>query len=468
MKIAISKWRKFLKENDESFPEEVKRKLIKLLDAGELNQFMAIYDQLEDLGVGDEVSFEDFEEPIYKMLTKMFIAESYDEFEELLKVYRANAKKQKSRYSGSAHSNDEHGGGYVYLNPDKDTDTEIYEFFMNFLVPSKLFRLAQTTDNEAIMQAVINRAKQAPIAVTRLVTNPNLPGHMQELLSSQKDKTGHGSWSIGKLIRMKLARNPIVTADILDKMADDIEHTVRFSVSANPNVSDETLKKLSTDEDKDVRHFSSQALKRRGIKEEQEEPQETEEQKIERKLKRLLTIDQEQFLALYDQLSDKPIEYFISGLEFEGILKLVVNPEAKPQILSMVYNAAKERKGQGILRKIPSWQKIHLRNRVGQHPLTPVEILQDLLGDYDAREGMTMNKGAPPEILDKLAEMDTSYHKNIIHNPNTSMETLKFIIAEHPPDDEDPNRYTYRDILRDEAEDEIEQRLRMAKKQKTP
>jgi hypothetical protein len=146
----------------------------------------------------------------------------------------------------------------------------------------------------------------------------------------------------------------------------------------------------------------------------------------------------------------------------------VVNPEAKPQILSMVYNAAKERKGKGILRKVPSWQKIHLRNRVGQHPLTPVEILQDLLGDYDARGGMTMNKGAPPEILDKLAEMDISYHKNIIHNPNTSMETLKFIIAEHPPDDEDPNRYTYRDILRDEAEDEIEQRLRKAKKQKTP
>ena len=199
MKKVIKEWRHFLRE-EEDFADEVKRKLTKLLNAGELNQFMAIYDQLDDLGVAGLVSFEDFEDPIYKMLIKMFMAEQYDEFEELLKLYRANAKKQKSRYSGSAHSADEHGGGYIYLNPDKDTDTEIYEFFMNLLVPSKLYKLAQTTDNESIMQAVINRAKQAPIAVTRLVTNPNLPKHMQELLSSQKDRTGHGSWSIGKLI----------------------------------------------------------------------------------------------------------------------------------------------------------------------------------------------------------------------------------------------------------------------------
>ena len=452
MKKVIKEWRHFLRE-EEDFADEVKRKLTKLLNAGELNQFMAIYDQLDDLGVAGLVSFEDFEDPIYKMLIKMFMAEQYDEFEELLKLYRANAKKQKSRYSGSAHSADEHGGGYIYLNPDKDTDIEIYEFFMNLLVPSKLYKLAQTTDNEAVMQAVINRAKQAPIAVTRLVTNPNLPKHMQELLSSQKDRTGHGSWSIGKLIRMKLARNPIVDADILDSMADDIEDNVRFSVSANPNVSTGTLKRLANDEDKDVRHFSREALKRRGIKEEEEvDPSE----EINRKLRKLLVKDQEQFLALYDQLSDESVEYFIAGLEFDDVQRLVADREASPEILTSIYKAAK---GRSWL-KLAGWQKIHLRNRIAQNENTPVELMRDLLKDYDSRDSMTLNKAVPPEILDKLADMDISYHGNIIHNPNTSIETLKFIAKEH----EGYDAYSHRGILRFDAEMEIEDRMRKQKK----
>ncbi len=457
MKKVINEWRQFIREEEEeSFADEVKRKLTKLLDAGQLNQFMAIYDQLDDLGLSGQVSFEDFEDPIYKMLTKMFIAEKYDEFEELLKVYRANAKNQKSRYSGSAHSADEHGGGYVYLNPDKDTDNEIYEFFMNFLVPSKLYNLAQTTDNEAIMQAVINRAKQAPIAVTRLVTNPNLPKHMQELLSSQKDRTGHGSWKIGKLIRMKLAKNPIVDPDILDSMADDIEDSVRFSVSANPNVSTGTLKRLANDEDKDVRHFSREALKSRGIKEEEEVDPTIE---IERKLKKLLLKDQAQFLALYDQLTDKTLEELMSELEFDDVQKIVADKEASPEILTPIYKASKSRSWL----KLAGWQKIHLRNRIAQNSNTPVEIMRDLLDDYDSQDSLTLNKAAPPEILDKLAEMDDSYHNNIIHNPNTSIETLKFIAKQH----EGHSNFSHRGILRFDAEMEIEDRLRAAKKQKT-
>ena len=456
MKIAINEWRRFLNEEEEEFADEVKRKLTKLLNAGELNQFMAIYDQLEDLGVAELVSFEDFEDPIYKMLIKMFQAEQYDEFEELLKLYRANAKSQKSRYSGSAHSADEFGGGYVRLNPDKDSDVEIYEFFMNVLVPSKLYRLAQTTDNEATMQAVINRAKQAPIAVTRLVTNPNLPKHMQELLSSQKDRIGINNYGYGKLIRMKLARNPIVDADILDSMADDIDDKVRFSVSANPNVSTGTLKRLANDEDKDVRHFSREALKARGIKEEEEIDPTIE---IERKLKKLLLKDQAQFLALYDQLTDKTLQDLLSELEFDDLQKLVADKEANPEILSPIYQAAK---GKSWL-NMAGWQKIHLRNRIAQNSNTPVEIMRDLLDDYDSRDSLTLNKSAPPEILDRLAEMDDSYHGNIIHNPNTSIETLKFIAKEH----EGYDSFSHRGILRFDAEMEIEDRLRAAKKQKT-
>jgi hypothetical protein len=459
MKKAVNKWFKFLKENEESFEEEVKRKVSKLIKADEIGSASAIIDQLDIMFPDGEVTFADFEDLIYHKVANYMSYGEYDNFNKLLDVYLSKAKKQQSRYSTRQQ-------GFSRLNPGEAKKRDAYEYFLGFLAPKRMFNLAKTTDDEDMMMAIYNRSDIEYVAVTHLALNPNLPPSLQDWLSAM-DKVG-GKHSIGKLVRMKLARNPVTTPEILNRLSSDWADAVRFSVSANNNTPTETLQVLATDEDHDVRHFSKEALKRRGIKEEQEEPQETEEQKIERKLKRLLTIDQEQFLTLYDQLSDKPVEYFISGLEFEGILKLVVNPEAKPQILSMVYNAAKERKGKGILRKIPTWQKIHLRNRVGQHSHTPVEILQDLLGDYDARGGMTMNKGAPPEILDKLAEMDEIYHRNIIHNPNTSIETLKFIVAEHPPDADGVNRYTYHDALRDEAEDEIEHRNRMAKKQKSP
>ena len=327
MKKVINEWRRFLKEDEEE-NNSIKNKLMKLITGNNPDnwgQFDELFNILYDAG---EVTFEDFEDPIYKNLIKVFMRGDYGNFEKLLKIYLAHATKQQRRYVSSLTSDDEHGGGISRLNPDKDSDVEVYQHFLHVLSPGTLYKLAQTTNNEAIMQAMINRAKAAPIAVTRLVTNPNLPRHMQELLSSQKDRTGHGSWSIGKLIRMKLAKNPIVDPDILDKMADDIEDPVRFAVSANPNVSNETLKKLATDEDRDVSHFSKEALKRRGIKEEQEENPNAE---IERKLKKLLAKDQGQFLTLYDQLSDKPVEYFVQDMKFEDLLYMVVG-DAKAEI----------------------------------------------------------------------------------------------------------------------------------------
>ena len=46
---------------------------------------------------------------------------------------------------------------------------------------------------------------------------------------------------MARLVRMKLARNPIVDPKILVYLADDDHHAVRFNVSANKNTPTEIL-----------------------------------------------------------------------------------------------------------------------------------------------------------------------------------------------------------------------------------
>ena len=131
-------------------------------------------------------------------------------------------------------------------------------------------------------------------------------------------------------------------------------------------------------------------------------------------------------MALYDQLSDKPVEYFVQDMKFEDLLYMVVG-DAKAEILSAVYKLAQPKSPHKMMRR----SKEHLRNRIGQNANTPMEILEDLMNDYDARHGITMNPNATPEMLDKLAEADYTHHGNIIKHPNTSLETLKFISGEN-------------------------------------
>tara|TARA_R110000824_G_scaffold178785_4_gene358672 strand:- start:6682 stop:7290 length:609 start_codon:yes stop_codon:yes gene_type:complete len=169
-----------------------------------------------------------------------------------------------------------------------------------------------------------------------------------------------------------------------------------------------------------------------------ESNKETSEQAIERKLKRLLSTDQNQFMELLPA-TDKPLEHFLQPLGFEGILRLVTNKQAaSPEILSAVFEAAQEPQEdeERSWLRVDPWERRHLRNRVGQNPSTPPSILWNLLDDPGTRVGMTMNKAAPPEILDKMARMTKDYHRNIVNNPNTSLETLKFISKEHEGDDE--------------------------------
>ena len=197
--------------------------------------------------------------------------------------------------------------------------------------------------------------------------------------------------------------------------------------------------------------------------EETDEPKETDEQKLERKLKRLLVTPdggQGQFLALYDQLSDKPVEYFVQGMKFEDLLYIVVEPDAKAEILSAVYKLALPESAHKMMRR----SKQHLRNRIGQNANTPMEILEHLMNDYDARHGITMNPNATPEMLDKLAEADYTHHGNIIKHPNTSLETLKFISEENTGF----QPFSHRNSLKEDANIEIEDRLAAAKKQKNP
>jgi len=194
-----------------------------------------------------------------------------------------------------------------------------------------------------------------------------------------------------------------------------------------------------------------------------EEDEENPNAEIERKLKRLLVTPdggQAQFLALYDQLSDKPVEYFVQNMKFDDLLYMVVEPDAKAEILSVVYKVAQPKSPHKMMRR----SKEHLRNRIGQHANTPMEILKVLVKDYDARHGITMNPNATPEMLDELADADHTHHGNIIKHPNTSLETLKFISEENTGFE----RFSHRENLKDDADIEIEDRLAAAKKQKSP
>ena len=196
----------------------------------------------------------------------------------------------------------------------------------------------------------------------------------------------------------------------------------------------------------------------------EEEPEETPEQAIDRKLAKILLRDQNQFIELLPA-SDKPLDQFLQPLGFEDILRLVANRQAaNPEILLAVFEAAKEpeeaeddKNEKKSWLRVTSWERRHLRNRIGQNPSTPPWVLWKILDDVDTRAGMTMNKAAPPEILDKLARQNGDYHFNIISNPNTSLETLEFISKKYEAYDDISYTQHHRKALADE---EIERRKR--------
>ena len=260
MKKLLKEWRNFLKENEEeeeSYADQVKRKLSRLIKSGQIGSATAFLDQLDIMFPDGEVTFADFEDLIYHKLTNLFRYQEFDDFNKLLDVYLSKAKKQQVRYSGR-------GQGNVRLNPAKDQKRNVYEYFLGFLSPRNMFNLAKTTDDEDMMMAMYNRRDIESTPLTYLAINPNLPVWLQDWLSGL-DKVG-GSYHVGRLVRMKLARNPIVDPKILVYLADDDHHAVRFNVSANKKTPTETLQVLAADEDHEVSHFSKEALKRRGIK----------------------------------------------------------------------------------------------------------------------------------------------------------------------------------------------------------
>ena len=102
MEKAVNKWFKYLKENEESYTDQVKRKLSRLIKAGEIGSASAILDQLDIMFPEGEVTFEDFEDLIYYKLIDLFKEEDFDDFNKLLDIYMSKAKKQQTKYSSRA------------------------------------------------------------------------------------------------------------------------------------------------------------------------------------------------------------------------------------------------------------------------------------------------------------------------------------------------------------------------------
>ena len=188
--------------------------------------------------------------------------------------------------------------------------------------------------------------------------------------------------SSNKQLRLKAAKNPNTSRDILDFLSQDREINIRFEVARNPNTSSNVLNFLSQDREIDIRYEVAKNLNT---------PIEI--------LEKLYFAWDEKNVLDYQDCRDRARE------------KLANNPDTPPEVLNRL-SCALER---------------HIRSMVVNNPNTPKSGLRRLARDKDEfiRKSVAKNRNTPFTALKSLSR-DRFFHvrKTVAENHPTPLSWL--------------------------------------------
>ena len=159
------------------------------------------------------------------------LANKYDSSEELLDAFLEIAKREASGeeklamvYLGIS----DDPGGRAYLRLQMDNVVEEMR---------RVMRSREEAERWLSLKSVTDRTKE------RLASLPECPPHLLELLAGDEDH-----W-----VRWNVAKNPNTPPDVLRRLAEDEVWIVRLAVAENPKTPPEALVRLASDPVEDVR-----------------------------------------------------------------------------------------------------------------------------------------------------------------------------------------------------------------------
>ena len=223
---------------------------------------------------------------------------------------------------------------------------------------------------------VLSKLAGDPDITDDVAQNPSIPVSWMKQFAHSK------SW----LVREGVARNTSVTPEILSELANDPSDDVRALVASNPKTPDEILSLLSADDDRVSTNLIEQSRTSS---------------------------------AALAQVARKAYHY-------QDLIGVVEHPNVTPEIIDYVVDNhlfwnSEPRNFLGI-------NAYEVYTAIIQSPKTSHKTLEKMLKLEDAHSRLA-KYSTDPDILDKLSKICRPYMKlDIAKNPNTSAETLNYIL----------------------------------------